>query len=254
MAWRVIVNRVWQQHFGSGLVANASDFGRLTEAPSHPELLDYLAMQFATSEGKFKSLHRWILNSRTYKQSAYPSSTARYSEMDPSNKWLWRFAPRRLDAEQIRDSILSASGEWDADGAKANRENGRLARSIYVRAMRNSQDRFLALFDAPDGVGSVAKRNATTTPLQSLMMMNSDWVRQRAGGMANRIIHEHAKIEECIDDAYGRVFLRSPTEDEVARAMDFLGANDTSPSRDWQDRFADYCHVLISSNSFLYVE
>ena len=254
LTWRVIVNRVWQQHFGQGIVPNASDFGRLTEPPTHPELLDYLASHFAESGGRFKGLHRWILNSRTYRQSAYPVSTDASLQIDPNNRWLWRYSPRRLDAEQIRDSILTATGELRSMHEGASLDSLKPVRSIFIRSMRNSQDRFLSLFDSPDGSTSTAKRNATTTPLQSLMMMNSDWVNARAETMGKQIIGLKSSPEASIHEAFERVFLKSPSPSDVDSALNFVGALDSPSEQAWHKLFVDYCHVLINSNSFLHVE
>jgi hypothetical protein len=246
--WRVIVNRVWQQHFGTGIVPNASDFGHLSDTPSHPELIDFLASQFAANGGQFKSLHRWILNSRTYRQAAYPQAIAASMNSDPNNKWLWRFSPRRLDADQLRDSILTVSGELSPSGDHPS------MRSIYLRAMRNSPDRFLAMFDAPDASGSVAKRNATTTPLQSLMMLNSEWVQERSNKMALQITQQESTLETAVNEAYRRIFLTLPSESDMASAKSFLSESQSETGADWQRLFPDYCHVLINSNPFLYME
>ena len=254
LTWRVIVNRIWQQHFGQGIVPNASDFGRLTEPPTHPELLDYLASHFAESGGRFKELHRWILNSRTYRQSAYPAYTDASLQIDPNNRWLWRYSPRRLDAEQIRDSILTATGELRSMHDGASLDSLKPVRSIFVRSMRNSQDRFLSLFDSPDGSTSTAKRNATTTPLQSLMMMNSDWVNARAENMGKQIIGLKSSPKASIHEAFERVFLKSPSPSDVESALSFVGAHDSPSDPAWHKLFVDYCHVLINSNSFLHVE
>ena len=266
LTWRVIVNRVWQQHFGLGIVSNASDFGRLTEAPSHPELLDFLTNHFVEDGGHFKALHRWILNSRVYRQSAYPASIAESIAIDPNNKWLWRCSPRRLDAEQIRDSILTVTGELKPMNEGASVDPNKSMRSIFVRAMRNSQDRFLSLFDAPDASTSTAKRNATTTPLQSLMMMNSEWINARAENMAKKIISLKGSPEACVTEAFERVFLKPPTQAELAVGLEFLdqpevleqpevlGKTATNDNPSWRDLFVDYCHVLINSNSFLHME
>jgi len=138
LAWRVIVNRLWQHHFGRGLVANASDFGRLGEPPTHPELLDFLAQQMIEQGGRFKSLHRLMVTSQTYRQSSYPHERAQGQAIDPENRWLWRFAPRRLDADQIRDSILVVSGTIDPRSGGASDASDSNRRSIYQRVMRNS--------------------------------------------------------------------------------------------------------------------
>ncbi len=254
LTWRVIVNRVWQQHFGQGIVHNASDFGRLTEPPTHPELLDYLASRFAENGGRFKGLHRWILKSRTYRQSAYPVSPDTSLQIDPNNRWLWRYSPRRLDAEQIRDSILTTSGELRSMHDGASLDSLKPVRSIFIRSMRNSQDRFLSLFDSPDGSTSTAKRSATTTPLQSLMMMNSDWVNARAESMSQQIIGLKSSPGASIQEAFERVFLKPPSPSEMESAMNFVGTLDAPSDQAWHKLFTDYCHVLINSNSFLYVE
>lgn len=256
LTWRVITNRIWQHHFGSGLVANASDFGRLTQPPTHPDLLDYLSSTLVQNGGRIKALHRWILLSSTYQQSAYPQSLAAAAEIDADNLWLWRFAPRRLDAEQIRDSILFVTGEASHQGPDTFSNSKNTTRSIYVRAMRNSQDRFLAIFDAPDASSSTAKRIGTTTPLQSLMMMNSEWVLSRANLMAQNILREHESENESIEEAYRRTFLRMPTDSERNAARKFLGisSHTDASSTEWKNLFGDFCHVLINSNAFLYLE
>ena len=256
LTWRVIVNRVWQQHFGRGIVANASDFGKLTEPPTHPELLDFLATSFARDGGHFKTLHRWILNSRVYRQTAYPTSANTAMQVDSDNRWLWRFSPRRLDAEQIRDSILSVTGELRPIHDGASLDGNKPVRSIFVRAMRNAPDRFLSLFDSPDASTSTAKRNATTTPLQSLMMMNSDWVNARAENMAKQIVSLKSSPRASIEEAFSRVLLRAPKSSEIELAMEFVGADKESDTNkhDWRDLLVDYCHVLLNSNSFLHLE
>ncbi|HEY1048615.1 MAG TPA: DUF1553 domain-containing protein, partial [Prosthecobacter sp.] len=243
---RVIVNRVWQYHFGKGLVSTASDFGHLGEKPTHPELLDYLATEFIKSGWKLKHLHRLIMNSATYQQASQiydlrftiydlPKAGTKSREaseqiikglaIDPDNRLLWRFPPRRLDAEQARDSMLMASGEIDLTAGGEGVEKNKPRRSIYLRKMRNTQDDFLASMDAPPGFQSVAERQATTTATQSLLMVNGDWPLDRARNMAVRLLKEHPRDTDDpkrVASAYQYTLGRSPSEHEAAEAMAFL--------------------------------
>jgi len=222
---RVIVNRVWQYHFGRGLVATPSDFGRLGEKPSHPELLDWLTTEFVQGGWKFKPLHKKILMSATYQQTAQRAPTTKELNTDPENRLLWRFHPRRLDAEQARDSVLFASGELDptmgGEGVVANKPR----RSIYTRKIRNTQDEFLASLDAPPGFSSLPTRDSTTTATQSLLMINGDWPLERARAMATTLVNSKLKNDaELVERAYSMTFSRKPTDKEKKDAMVFLSA------------------------------
>src|SRR5205085_1566693 len=161
---RVIVNRVWQQHFGRGLVASASDFGRLGGEPTHPELLDWLADRFIKEGWSLKKLHRLIVTSATYRQSATHPNPRPGRIADPENKLLWRAAVRRLDAEQIRDAIYAVTGELDPSAGGPGAAHTDPRRSIYTRIMRNSRDPLLDVFDAPLWFSSASSRDTTTTP------------------------------------------------------------------------------------------
>lgn len=251
LAWRVIVNRIWQHHFGRGLVANSSDFGRLGEPPTHPELLDYLAQYLLQNDGKFKSLHRLIVTSETYKQSSYPEHRAQGLAIDPENRMLWRYPPRRLDAEQIRDSILAVSGSLDdrmggpSDTGDSNR------RSIYQRAMRNSPNTFLASFDAPDGSASIGRRNTTTTSLQSLLLTNSPWMIRKSESYAKRLISEHDSTQPRIQAMFRAILLREPADEEYRWVSQLVEAPEGSdPLGAW----ADACQSLWNTSEFLYIE
>lgn len=245
LTWRVIVNRVWQHHFSTGIVVNASDFGKLTAPPSHPELLDWLATSFIENGGRFKSLHRTILRSRVYRQTSYPESIDTAMNIDPNNRLLWRYTPRRMDAEQFRDSLLAVSGEikYDAGGPSEGPES--LRRSIYRRAKRNSPDPILFGFDAPDGSSSTARRNSTTTSLQALMVANSNWTIARSVALAQRIEASNAQPEDRVRRAFETVHLRNPSEGELLLARKFVEKGNS---------LADLCHVLLSSNEFLFIE
>jgi hypothetical protein len=181
------VNRVWQYHFGRGIVATASEFGTLGELPTHPELLDYLTTKFVAGGWHFKALHREIMLSATYRQTARREPDEVAAKVDPSNRYLWRFHPRRLDAEQVRDALLAVSGELDlTPGGPASDGNG-TRRSIYTRKKRNSPNELLRALDMPAGFASTAERQSTTTPTQALQLLNGDWLLARARKLASRV-------------------------------------------------------------------
>jgi hypothetical protein len=277
LTWRTIVNRLWQHHFGRGIVSNASDLGKLTEPPSHPELLDWLSLWFVENDQSFKKLHRLIMTSKTYRQTAFPAEANVAMQIDPDNVWLWRYRSHRLDAEQIRDSMLVATSEidWRSFGPSDEKESNR--RSIYLRAMRNNLHAMLASFDRPDGSSSVAKRNATNTSLQSLYMTNAPWPLARAEALSEKIMLETSDPATAVQEAFRHVYLRNPSHDELASAVAFVAQNmDTAsvsesstesndaaqfaePNRGnttsiTRQSLADFIHILFSSNEFLYVE
>jgi hypothetical protein len=221
---RVIVNRVWQHHFGIGLSGNASDFGKLGEPPSHPELLDWLAAGFIENGWSFKWLHRQILASATYRQSSVVTASPRANEVDPGNRLLWRFRPQRLDAEQLRDSLLALSGELTPKTGGPAEEGSKPVPSIFTRKQRNSPDEVLTRFDAPCGFQSVARRDATNTALQSLLMVNAEWPMQRARSMAARLMKQHpaAAPAELAERTMLQVLGRPAGNDERSGGADFL--------------------------------
>jgi hypothetical protein len=222
LATRVIVNRIWQYHFGRGLVATASDFGRLGERPTHPELLDWLATRFVKDGWSFKKMHRLILASSVYRQSATapPPEAARMK--DPENRWLWRMNNRRLDSEQIRDALLAVSGELDLTMGGASVDVSNPRRTIYTKVMRNTRDPLLDAFDAPEGFASTAQRNVTTTPTQALLMFNSATLLQRAKALAGRLQQLGLPDPDRVGEAYRLAFGRKPTDEEQAAGMRFL--------------------------------
>lgn len=243
LSWRVMVNRIWQHHFGAGLVENASDFGRLTQPPSHPELLDWLAAWFQEREGSWKQLSRLIVTSHTYRQAAYFEGMQEAFAVDPANRWLWRFSPRRMDAEQARDTILSLAGvqqrRWGGPSVDAKSTR----RSVYRRAMRNSPDSFLRALDAPDGIVSVAKRMPTNTPLQALQWLNSPWMVEQSVRMAEQLAHLEG---EAPREAFRRVHLREPEPSELEVLRSFMSEPGATLDQ--------LCHTLLSSNALLYIE
>lgn len=211
---RVMVNRVWQYHFGKGIVGTASEFGKLGEPPTHPELLDYLATQFVADGWRLKPLHRAILLSATYRQTARREPDEMLAKVDPSNRYLWRFHPRRLDAEEVRDALLSVSGELDAKAGGPAADGNGTRRSIYTAKKRNSPNELLRALDMPGGFASTAERLSTTTPTQALQLINGDWLSLRAGKLASRV--------KGVDDAWQAVLGRPPESHERAAAEAFL--------------------------------
>lgn len=207
---RVIVNRVWQQHFGVGLVETSSDFGQLGAPPTHPLLLDWLASRFIEDGWSLKKLHRRILLSATYRQTSQRPIDAKLSAADPNNRLLWRMNPRRLSGEEITDAVLTASGELNS--AK---------RAIYKTVRRNSPDPLLAAFDAPDRMRSVGKRHRTTTSPQALLLSNGNWSHERATAIANRFAN-NGDDEMLIANAYQALYSRQPSQDEVQLGLEFL--------------------------------
>ncbi len=222
---RVIVNRVWQYHFGQGLAANASDFGRLGEQPTHGELLDWLARTFIADGWSFKQLHRRILLSATYRQSAEHPKVAQGRLKDPQNRYLWRGNVRRLEAEPIRDALWAVTGELNDQPGGPGVPSAEPRRSIYTRIMRNARDPLLDVFDAPYWFSSASSRDTTTSPVQSLLLINSQFMLRRAHSLAQRLKSEVNEDETArIARAYQVVFNRAPREPETAAARAFLDA------------------------------
>ena len=224
LSTRVIVNRVWQYHFGEGLASNASDFGRLGEAPSHPELLDWMVQQFVENGWRLKPLHRMILTSATYRQAAVHPDAARQQRIDPTNRLRWRFDTRRLDAEQIRDSLLAVTAQLSKErggpGSSASGER----RSIYTQVRRNSRDPLLEVFDLPRFFTSTASRDRTTSPLQSLLLINSSQMLGHAEALNAGVEAQSAGAEprDRAASLWQQVFSRPPTEQEVDMALQFI--------------------------------
>jgi len=226
---RVMVNRLWQWHFGRGLVASTSDFGVLGEPPTHPELLDWLADEFVTSGWSVKHVTRLIVSSAAYRRSSVPAivSAGQGVQVDPHNLLLWRQTCRRLEAEQIRDAALTISGELDGAGGGPSVPPSKPRRNIYTRLLRNTPSDLCEAFDAPDGYLSCAQRNITTTPMQSLFLMNGEWLLARARATA-RTIDRHTAAESGISDravaaeVIRRITGREPTPARLDRAARFL--------------------------------
>jgi len=222
---RVIVNRVWQYHFGRGLAVNTSDFGKLGGPPTHPELLDWLARRFVTDGWSIKKLHKLIVTSAAYQQDSTSPQAAAGKLADPENRLLWHFPTRRLDAEEVRDAILATTGELDLQSGGPSVGTEKPRRTIYTKVMRNSHDPLLEVFDSAEGFQSTAQRNSTTTSTQALTMFNGPWILARARAFADRVARESsADAGERAAAAMRLAWNREPTDHEVANAKAFLAA------------------------------
>jgi hypothetical protein len=270
-----MVNRVWQHHFGYGVVRTASNFGRLGDPPSHPELLEYLTRRFIEHHYSIKSLHRDIMLSATYQLSS-EYSKKNYA-VDPDNRLLWRCNRRRLDAEALRDSLLYVTGNLDltVGGPSAELTDGFKRRTIYGKVSRFQLNTLLALFDFPAPSITSEQRNVTNVPLQKLFFLNSDLISNQAGLLAQRLDSGAADPREKIEKAYRLLFGRETTEAELKLGLDFLhSVQSDSTMRSaagavhesalpvsaqtpipaphlsaWQQ----YAQVLLSSNEFMFV-
>jgi hypothetical protein len=255
-----MVNRLWHYHFGRGLVATPSDFGFGGGLPSHPELLDYLACEFMASGWRPKAIHRLIMLSSTYRQSSRHDSRA--AAVDADNRLLWRFAPRRLEAEALRDNILAASGTLDlrmgGPGYDAFEPNTNYVkvykpkevfgpaewrRMIYQEKPRLQSDATFGAFDCPDASQQVAKRNTSTTALQALNFLNGPFMLQQSELFAARLEREAADLDARIVLAFRLAFSRSPDGDELAAAKKLVS----------EAGLPVFCRALFNANEFLYV-
>jgi hypothetical protein len=258
---RVMVNRVWHFHFGQGFVPTPSDLGRNGGTPSHPELLDWLASDFIDSGWSLKALHRRIMTSEAYRRSAVHQKAA--AEVDADNRWLWRMAPRRLEAEAVRDALLSVSGELNLQyggpsfrpfttseyGAtfyhlfdKGDPEFNR--RTVYRMNINSGKEPLLDAFDCPDPSVKTPRRGVTTTPLQALGLMNGTVAPRQADRLAARIRREVGEDSgREVDRVYPIVFGRVPSPAERDRAVAAI-----------RDRgLENLCWTLLNATEFVYV-
>ncbi len=248
---RVMVNRIWQYHFGRGLVQTSGDFGRLGSVPSHPELLDYLAGQFVAGGWSIKAMHRLIMTSATYRQSSLTPAGEVAQMKDPDNRLLWRMNPRRLEAEQLRDAMLAVSGELRQGGSGPSADPSTPAPSIYTKLVRNHPDPLLEAFDAPEAFGCVPVRNQTTTATQALLLINSENSLGRADAFADRVRKEVKSLdpEALVDAVYRLAYGRTPESEERESAIRFITRNGSAASN-----LVDFCHAVLNSSEFLYVD
>jgi hypothetical protein len=288
---RVIVNRIWQHHFAEGIAATPSDFGFKGERPTHPELIDWLASELMNNGWRLKHLHKVIMLSATYQQTS--NFRAEGAKIDPQNKLLWRFPRQRLEGEVIRDAALSVAGllngkmggpsvfpelpvgmegygKWKAS-ANADERN---RRSIYVFVRRNMRYPMFESFDMPDTHESCARRNSTTSPLQALTMLNNKVTLEWAQAFAGRILRTAGSDRNAqIDAAYRLAYGRKPSHSERALLNDFFDRHATIVAERARGAepialptflaakvaepdaaaLVDFCHMLLNSNEFVYL-
>ncbi len=273
---RVMVNRIWKNHFGQGIVATPNDFGTYGERPSHPELLDYLARKFIDSGWSIKSLHRDILLSRVYRLAG--SDDPGVIEVDPGATWLSYFKRRRLSAEEIVDSMLVVSNTLDPSEGQAHPfpprdkktysqhrpfvdsyESNR--RAVYWMRQRLRKHPILSIFDAADTKKSVGERNLSTTAIQSLFMMNSPFVHEKSSALGARLVSGGRDDAQRVQLAHELLFSRAATPEDIEIGTRFLRRNrqvlaDSQGDNKTLSReaLASYARALMGSNEFLYLE
>lgn len=277
---RVMVNRIWQEHFGSGIVSTPANFGVTGALPSHPKLLDWLATEFVSREWSMKAMHRLIVTSTAYRQSSIHPDME--DVRDPDNSWMSRMTLRRMDAEQRYDSMLIATGQLDPkafgspvpvtiekDGEVVSEfgpSGGR--RSLYVLARRRSPLTMLELFDVPPMMPNCIQRPKSIVPTQALELMNSEQISNHAKQLALKLVAVHGldNPPAIVRDVYLRMYTRFPGESEVRRAVQLLndlqqlwlrklnGQNDMERTFQAQtNALADLCHIILSSAEFSYI-
>ncbi|MEO1994395.1 MAG: DUF1553 domain-containing protein [Planctomycetaceae bacterium] len=251
---RVIVNRIWQHHFGRGIVATPSNFGKLGDAPTHPQLLDYLAAGFIDSGWSIKHVHRQIMLSATYRLST--SSHLANTNIDADNRFLWKMTRRRLDVEAWRDALLDVSGRLDRTrgGPSTNlADANNVRRTIYAQISRHELDSLLRLFDFPDANITSAKRSETTVPQQQLFVLNSPFMIAQAQAFSARLHREAPDSDEArIRRAFSLAYSRSPSAAEVMLGLDYLGGKPDPDNKltNWET----YAQVLLGANEFIYLD
>jgi len=252
---RVIVNRLWQNHFGRGLVATASNFGSLGERPTHPELLDYLAFKFIDQGWSMKALHREIMLSATYRLSA--DDDAKNREIDPDNRLLWRMNRRRLDVEAWRDALLAVSEKLDRSlgGPSIDLDSSsNHRRTIYAKISRHNLNGLLRLFDFPDANITSERRSETTVPQQQLFVLNSQFMIQQSKAVAARFFsNSDQAVAEQIQNAFQSLYGRMANDAEIELGAAFL--TNGSPVADQKlSRTEQYAQVLLGANEFVFVD
>lgn len=278
---RVMVNRVWQHHFGIGLVDTPSDFGMRGRPPTHPALLDYLADQFIRDGWSLKSLHRRIMLSRTYGMTSLRAPTARIQDIDPANRLYWRFRRRRLDAEQLRDTLMLVAGSLDRNMPRTphpfppsdkwqytQHHPFRDAyptnhRSVYLMTARLNARPYFTTFDGPDRNAGTARRDSAVTTVQSLYLLNAEFIHEQSTAIARRLQSHPGSNREKVTWLYRSVLGRPPEPDEQKLCQDFLAAlrhdsissdNNASGQKLTSDQWASLVRAIVRSNEFLYVD
>ena len=258
----MIANRLWHYHFGAGLIKTPNDLGFSGGHPSHPELLDWLALELEKNQYSLKHLHKLMVNSRTYRQSSAPNSKNLISDSD--NKYLWRKSPSRLEAESLRDAMLKVSGKlnlkmggpgfrdvtfrslngttyytpFDKEDAELNR------RTVYRFSPRGQRSAILDAFDCPDPSTTAPKRSVTTTPIQALALLNNAFVLRMADGFSERLKKESDSLNEQVKRAYELAYSRNPDDEELKLGVELSKKHGLSALG----------RVLFNSNEFVVIE
>jgi hypothetical protein len=267
LTWRSIVNRVWQYHFGRGIVETPNDFGRMGALPTHPELLDWLAVEFRDGGQSLKKLHRLILMSSTYRQVSSQSASHDYSQLDADNRYLWRMSRRKLEAEAIRDSVLLVSGKldltpygpgfqdfviekpehsphyqyqlYDPENPLSHR------RSIYRFVVRSQQQPFMTTLDCADPSLRVDRRNESLSALQALTLLNNGFMVTMSKHFAQHTVQRHPDdLSSQVADAFLNALGRAATPEELAVLTEYAKKHG----------LANYCRLLLNLNEFAFVD
>jgi hypothetical protein len=273
---RVIVNRVWQHHFGRGIVRSANNFGELGDPPTHPELLDWLAQWLVAHDWRLKPLHRLILTSSAYRMSSVGSERA--LALDPTNDLFWRFDMRRLAAEEIRDATLVTTGRFNpkmfgpsiypkmpaevlatqsrpGDGWGSSSEEEQSRRSVYIFVKRSLLTPLLTAFDFPDVDAACEARFVTTQPGQALTMLNSEVMNEQARRLAERVRQEAGDdLPRQVGHAVRLALAREATDDEVAEGLSLITTVMTEHGCDQPEAMRYWCLALINLNEFIYLD
>jgi hypothetical protein len=272
---RMVVNRVWQQHFGKGIVETADTFGKQGKPPTHPELLDWLAGEFVRNGWSFKQLHRLIMTSQSWRQSSAENDDG--MRVDPGNRWYWRYPRQRLDAEAIRDATLFVSGRLQTERPgphpfpQPNEKDeypytqhhpflldyDHEFRSVYLASRRLGKHQFMELFDGPDPNECTVRRDVSTVPLQALFWMNSDFVRNNAKTLAARLLEEFSSAEERIRFAHEQLYGREPSADELEELREYVREYERKISGEPEKEVRSWtslCRVLLAGNEFVYLD
>ena len=288
---RVIVNRIWQHHFGEGIVTTENDFGVMGAAPTHPQLLDWLAAELMEHGWQLKPLHRLIVLSNTYQMASTGNDTA--ERLDPENHLLWRYQPRRLEAEAIRDSVLAISGELNGvvggpsiyphlaqavletqsrpgDGWGKSTPTEAARRSVYICVKRTLLVPELEVLDFPSTESTCEQRTVSTVAPQALTFMNGEFMNEQARALARRLTAESTDDSSRIASAFRWALCRDPNDEEIKAAQEFLEHNRRQIEADLQaaapaadgsaapksasfESFAALCLVLLNTNDMAYV-
>ncbi len=267
---RVMVNRIWQGHFGQGIVRTPNNFGIVGERPTHPELLEWLANEFVTQGWSVKKMHRLIMLSSAYQMSS--EVTDEKHEKDPENRLLSRFSMRRMSVEEIRDSLLQLDGTLDptmggtlqsgegtdnefSDARKSLHPDKTKRRTVYLPLRRSNLSTLLTLFDFGDGTTSTDIRSETNVAPQALFMMNSNFVAERSQSLAGKLLKSYTSDTDRIDRAWWAVLGRLPEPQEKTAAMEYIRKFPAKSSDDQARMLAwsSYCRALIASSDFIYV-